>query len=50
VVVDYHAVLVASDGNHYRPGLTMDRVHPTPAGYDLMGPLVEDAAAADQRK
>jgi lysophospholipase L1-like esterase len=50
VVVDYHAVLVASDGNHYRPGLTIDGVHLTPAGYDFMGPLLEDAIAADQKK
>jgi hypothetical protein len=49
-VLDYHAALVAGGGDPYDPSLTIVGVHPTSAEYDLMGPLVEDATAADQRK
>lgn len=40
VYVDYHSALKdAQDG--MAPGLSIDGVHPTPAGYALMAPLVE---------
>jgi lysophospholipase L1-like esterase len=50
IVVDYHSALVAADGQHYRPDLTVDGVHPTTAGYALMTPIVEDAITASQMK
>jgi hypothetical protein len=49
-VVDYHAVLVAADGERYIPGLTVDGVHPNAAGYTVVAPLVEAAILADQKK
>lgn len=48
VVVDYHSVLVAADGKHYQPALTIDGVHPSAAGYLLMTPMVEDAIQASK--
>jgi acyl-CoA thioesterase I len=45
VYLDYHAALIGSDGN-YRPGLSVDGVHPTAAGYAVMAPLAERAIAA----
>jgi lysophospholipase L1-like esterase len=42
-VVDYHSLLVAADGEHYIPALTVDGVHPSLAGYELMTPAVESA-------
>jgi lysophospholipase L1-like esterase len=50
VVIDYHSALVSVDGNTYVPDLTIDGVHPTPAGYDLMTPMVEDAITTTQMK
>jgi lysophospholipase L1-like esterase len=50
VVIDYHTALMAIDGQTYVPDLTLDGVHPTPAGYDIMTPMVEDAIAATQMK
>lgn len=50
IVIDFHSALVAIDGQTYVPDLTIDGVHPTPAGYDLMTPMAEDAIAADQKK
>lgn len=50
IVLDYHSALVSVDGNTYVPDLTLDGVHPTPSGYDLMTPMVEDAITADQKK
>jgi lysophospholipase L1-like esterase len=50
LVVDYHSVLVATDGERNVPGLTVDGVHPDAAGCDVMAPLVEQAIAADQVK
>lgn len=50
VVIDYHSALVAIDGQTYVPDLTLDGVHPSPAGYDLMTPMVEDAITASQMK
>jgi hypothetical protein len=41
VVVDSYAVLVASDRETYVPGLTIDGVHSTPAGYDLTAPWLK---------
>lgn len=42
-VVDFHSVLVSADGKTYQPSLCLDGVHPSPAGYALMTPLVEAA-------
>jgi lysophospholipase L1-like esterase len=50
IVIDYHAALVAADGEHYKPELTFDGVHPSEAGYALMSPMVEDAITADELK
>ena len=40
-VVDYHSALLAPDGEHYVPDMTMDGVHPSAAGYVVMTPMVE---------
>ena len=40
-VVDYHSALVAPDGEHYVPDLTIEGVHPSAAGYVIMTPMVE---------
>ena len=38
--VDYYSVLVGPDGG-FKPGLSVDGVHPTAKGYALMAPVVE---------
>jgi acyl-CoA thioesterase I len=48
VVIDYHRTLESADGQTYVPGLTVDGVHPSAAGYAHMTPKVEDAIAASQ--
>jgi lysophospholipase L1-like esterase len=48
IVVDYHAALVAAGGEHYKPELTFDGVHPSEAGYAVMTPMAEDAITADE--
>jgi lysophospholipase L1-like esterase len=45
-VVDYHSALLAPDGEHYVPGLTLDGVHPSAAGYLVMTPMVENVIDA----
>lgn len=40
-VADYHSALLAPDGEHYVPDLTMEGVHPNAAGYVVMTPMVE---------
>jgi lysophospholipase L1-like esterase len=40
-VVDYHSALVAPDGEHYVPDLTIEGVHPSAAGYVIMTLMVE---------
>lgn len=40
-VVDYHSALLAPDGEHYVPNLTLEGVHPSAAGYVVMTPMVE---------
>jgi lysophospholipase L1-like esterase len=40
-VADYHSVLLAPDGEHFVPQMTMDGVHPSAAGYVVMTPMVE---------
>ncbi len=45
VYVDYYAALVGPDGS-YKPGLSVDGVHPTAEGYRIMAPLAEQAIAA----
>jgi lysophospholipase L1-like esterase len=45
-VVDYHSALLAPDGLHYLPNLTLDGVHPSAAGYVLMTPMVENVVNA----
>ena len=40
-VADYHSALLAPDGEHYVPEMTMDGVHPSAAGFVVMTPMVE---------
>lgn len=49
-VVDYHRLLVSSDGNTYVPDLTVDGIHPSPKAYALMTALAEAAIVNAQRK
>jgi len=42
-VVDYHSLLAAANGENYIPTLTVDGVHPSPAGYAVMTPQTEQA-------
>jgi lysophospholipase L1-like esterase len=44
VLLDYYAALAGPDGD-MKPGLASDGVHPTDAGYAVMGPLAEKAIA-----
>ncbi len=41
--VDYHTPMLASDGRSINPCYSDDGVHPTPAGYAVMEPLIVDA-------
>jgi lysophospholipase L1-like esterase len=45
-LVDYHSLLVASNGENYIPALTVDGVHPSPAGYAVMTPYTLQALKA----
>jgi lysophospholipase L1-like esterase len=45
-VVDYHSALLAPDGEHYMPDLTVDGVDPSAAGYVVMIPMVENVINA----
>jgi lysophospholipase L1-like esterase len=45
-LVDYHALLVAPNGENYIPALTLDGVHPSPAGYAVMTPYTLQALKA----
>jgi lysophospholipase L1-like esterase len=49
VYVDFHAAM-KDDRDGMRAELGSDGVHPTPAGYAIMGPLVEKAIADALRK
>lgn len=49
VFLDYYSALVDSDGG-MREGLSSDGVHPTAAGYAIMGPLAEKAIHQALRK
>ncbi len=49
-VLDYHSVLQSADSQTYVPDLTLDGVHPSPAGYALMTPMVESAIVAAESK
>ncbi len=40
--VDYYSALVGPDGS-FRKGLSVDGVHPTAAGYEIMAPLAQGA-------
>ncbi|MDE1178134.1 MAG: SGNH/GDSL hydrolase family protein [Edaphobacter sp.] len=42
VYVDYYSALVGPDGG-FKPGLSVDGVHPTAQGYAVMAPLAEEA-------
>jgi lysophospholipase L1-like esterase len=44
VWVDYYSALADTNGG-MKPGLSLDGVHPTPAGYALMDPLAEAGIA-----
>jgi lysophospholipase L1-like esterase len=39
--VDFYSALVGADGN-FRPGLSVDGVHPTKKAYELMTPVAEE--------
>jgi lysophospholipase L1-like esterase len=45
-IVDYQSLLVAANGENYIPALTVDGVHPSPAGYAVMTPHTEQAIQA----
>ena len=45
-LVDYHSLLVAPNGENYIPALTLDGVHPSPAGYAVMTPYTIQALKA----
>jgi lysophospholipase L1-like esterase len=45
IVLDYHVVLQAANGEQYIPSLTADGVHPSTAGFALMTSLAEQAIA-----
>ena len=45
-VVDYHSALLAPDGEHYVPELTLDGVHPSAAGFVVMTWMVENVINA----
>jgi lysophospholipase L1-like esterase len=45
-MVDYHALLVAPNGENYIPAYTVDGVHPSAAGYAVMTPHTEQALQA----
>jgi lysophospholipase L1-like esterase len=45
-LVDYHSLLVAANGENYIPALTVDGVHPSPAGYAVMTPYTLQALKA----
>ncbi|AWM35307.1 acylhydrolase [Hymenobacter nivis] len=49
VYLDYHAAL-ADDRQGMRTGLASDGVHPTLAGYRVMGPLLQQAVAKALKK
>lgn len=44
VYLDYYSALVGDD-HGMKPGLSIDGVHPTNAGYEIMAPLAEKAIA-----
>ena len=46
-VVDYWSVLVAPDQEHYQVAMTVDGVHPSPAGYTAMTPLIQKAKGGE---
>jgi lysophospholipase L1-like esterase len=48
-VVDYHSALLAPDGEHYMPDLTIDGVDPSAAGYVVMTQMVENVVNAISR-
>lgn len=45
IYVDYHALLVESDGMTMRDGLSVDGVHPHVLGYDIMADVLRDTLA-----
>jgi lysophospholipase L1-like esterase len=42
-VVDYHALFADATGLHYEKGLSLDGIHPTMQGYELITPAVAAA-------
>ena len=48
-VVDYHSALLAPDGEHYVPDMTIDGVHPSAAGYVVMTPMVEGLSSTQSQ-
>jgi lysophospholipase L1-like esterase len=49
-LVDYHRLLVSSDGDTYLPGLTVDGIHPSPPAYARMTPAAVSAISFAQTK
>lgn len=50
VLADFHAALVAPGGATYRPGFSDDGIHPSPAAYRALEPVVRMALAASDAK
>lgn len=50
VLADFHAALVAPDGSAYRGGFSLDGVHPGPAAYRVLEPVVRAALAESETR
>jgi lysophospholipase L1-like esterase len=50
VLADFHAALVAPGGATYRPGFSDDGIHPNPAAYRALEPVVRTALAQSEAK
>jgi lysophospholipase L1-like esterase len=50
ILADFHAAMVAPDGATYRPGFSDDGIHPSPAAYRALEPVVRSALAESQEK
>ncbi|MEY4952668.1 MAG: hypothetical protein RL299_1092, partial [Pseudomonadota bacterium] len=50
ILADFHAAMVAPDGATYRPGFSDDGIHPSPAAYRALEPVVRSALAESETK
>lgn len=50
VLADFHAALIAPGGATYRPGFSDDGIHPSPAAYRALEPVVRTALAETETK